>query len=64
MLMRLPSPDSPLSGWMFEYQPEAPLAIIDEPIISRRWTFKEARKIEAPMIEEEKRQLVESLLAA
>ncbi|PMD19643.1 hypothetical protein NA56DRAFT_646968 [Hyaloscypha hepaticicola] len=64
MLMRLPSPDSPLSGWMFEYQPEAPLAIIDEPSISRRWTFKEARKIEAPMIEEEKRQLVESLLAA
>jgi hypothetical protein len=54
MLMRPPSPESPLSGWMFEYPCEAPLAVIDEPVISRMWTFKEARKFEDPKIEEEK----------
>jgi hypothetical protein len=68
MLMRLglPSPESPLSGWMFEYLCEAPLAVIDEPIISRMWTppFKEAHKIEDPRIEDEKTRLVERLLAA
>jgi hypothetical protein len=40
------------------------LAFINEPIISRMWTSKEARKIEDPRIEEEKTQLVERLLAA
>jgi hypothetical protein len=52
------------SGWMLEYQFEVPLAVIDEPIISLSWTFKEARNIENLMTEEENRQLVERLLAA
>ena len=52
MLMRLPSPDSPLSGRMSEYQPEARLTVIDKRIISRRWTFKEACEIENPITEE------------
>ena len=53
MLMNLPLPDGALSGWMFEYQFEKLLE--REPVVSRRWVFRQAQNIDGPMTQEEKK---------
>jgi hypothetical protein len=62
MLMKLPTSDGQLSGWMLEYQFETMLA--SEPVVSRRWLFKQAQNIDEPVTEEEKRRRLTRLLAA
>ncbi|KAE8446264.1 hypothetical protein EG329_012350 [Mollisiaceae sp. DMI_Dod_QoI] len=61
MLMKLPSRDASLSGWLFEYKFEELLK--DEPIVSRRWVFNEARCIDDPSTLE-KTKYIERLLTA
>ena len=62
MLMRLPQIDKPLTGWMFEY--EFVEGLKEEPVISSRWTFKEARNIANPGTLDEKKQWLQSKLTA
>ena len=62
MLMKLPTSDGQLSGWMLEYQFETMLA--SEPVVSRRWVFKQAQNIDEPVTEEEMRRRLTRLLAA
>lgn len=52
MLTRLPDMDCDMKGWIFEYAFEDLLR--SEPMISRRWVFKEARKIDNPVSLEDK----------
>ncbi len=59
--MKLPSRDASLSGWLFEYKFEELLK--DEPIVSRRWVFNEARCIDDPSTLE-KTKYIERLLTA
>jgi hypothetical protein len=49
-------------GWLFEYEFEESLK--DEPLLSRRWVFKEARKIEEPGTVVEKKEGLVKLIAA
>lgn len=58
--MRLPQTDGPLTGWMFEY--EFVEGFMDEPVISRRYEFKEARDIANPGTLDEKKQWLQSTL--
>ena len=60
--MKLPLPDGALSGWMFEYQFEKLLE--SEPVVSRRWVFKQAQNIDEPMAEEEKKIWLQKQIAA
>jgi hypothetical protein len=61
MLMKLPLANDSLAGWIFEYQFEKLLE--SEPIVSRRWVFKQAQNINDPVTEDEKRQLLQIQVA-
>lgn len=43
-------------GWLFEYEYDT--ASEKDPIISRRWRFRSAHEIDAPMTAEQKRQRI------
>jgi hypothetical protein len=61
MLIALPDMNSSFSGgWMFDYQFEE--ALKSEPVISKRWRFRSAHKIDKPCSVEAKRARVELLL--
>ena len=62
ILMRLPSMSAEFKGWLFEYEFEESLK--NEPLLSRRWVFKEARKIEEPGTVVEKKEGLVKLIAA
>jgi hypothetical protein len=62
MLIRLPSMNVVFSGWLLEYEFAEELK--DELLLSRRWVFKQARKIDGPSTMEEKRKGLERLIAA
>jgi hypothetical protein len=49
------------SGWLLEY--EFAQELKDEFLLSRRWVFRQARKIDGPSSVEEKREAVERLVA-
>jgi hypothetical protein len=62
MLIRLPDMNAVFSGWLLEYEFAEELK--DELLLSRRWVFKQARKIDGPGTVEEKRESLERLIAA
>ena len=62
LLMKLPSVHAAFEGWLFEY--EFDNFLWEELLKCRRWTFKEARNIENPSTEEEKRESLKKLVAA
>jgi hypothetical protein len=62
ILMRLPSMSAEFKGWLFEFEFEELLK--DGPLLSRRWVFKEARKIEEPGTMAGKKEGLVKLIAA
>jgi hypothetical protein len=62
MLIRLPDMNAVFSGWLLEYEFAEELK--DEFLLSRRWVFTQARKIDGPGTVEEKREDLEQLIAA
>ncbi|TVY81086.1 hypothetical protein LSUE1_G003165 [Lachnellula suecica] len=61
MLTNLPDMKSSFEGgWLFDYQFEE--ALRTERILSRRWTFRSAHRINLPVTEKEKRQRVGLLI--
>lgn len=61
MLVNLPDMNSKSDGgWLFEYEFDP--ASKDDPIISRRWRFKSAHKIDAPVTVEQKQQRIQLML--
>jgi hypothetical protein len=61
MLLRLPDMDSSMEGWMFEYIFKESLKY--EPVVSKRWVFHEARKIDNPVSREDKLASLRALIA-
>jgi hypothetical protein len=61
MLVRLPDRDGLVKGWLFDYEFEC--LLMDEPVVSRRWKFRGAYKIDEPLTTEMKRERIERILA-
>jgi hypothetical protein len=62
MLIRLPSMNAAFAGRLLEYEFAEELK--DEFLLSRRWVFRQAKKIDEPGTVKEKRVAVERLVAA
>lgn len=61
MLCSLPDMNSSFSGgWLFDYRIEEHLK--DLPVISKRWVFRSARKINSSTAVEEKRKKLEAFI--
>jgi len=60
MLINLPDMNSSTKGWLLDYQFHEELK--DEPIVARRWKFRSAHKIDAPISQEGKRKRVEMMV--
>jgi hypothetical protein len=61
MLVRLPDINGLVKGWLFDYEFES--LLIDEPVVSRRWKFRGAYKIDEPLTPEMKKEKIERSLA-
>lgn len=62
MLIRFPSMNAAFAGWLLEYEFAEELK--DEFLLSRRWVFRQAKKIDEPGSVEEKKEAVARLVAA
>ena len=61
MLIALPDANSSFNGgWLFDYEFEE--ALKDSFIVSQRWRFRTAHKIDAPLTVEGKREHLELML--
>ena len=60
MLINLPDMNSSPNGWLLDYEFEE--AFKNEPILSKRWRFRSAHKIDAPVTAEGKRRRLELML--
>lgn len=60
MLTKLPDMKAVTTGWLIDYQYEP--ALQHEPVISKRWRFRSAHKIDSPATVEQKRQRVTRML--
>jgi hypothetical protein len=56
MIVRLPDMNELVKGWLFDYEFES--LLMDEPVVSRRWKFRGAYKIDRPLTSEVKRERI------